>query len=470
MVKEAKYKTMQKDILARILSGQFPAKRLPPLKQLAESYKVSLMTANKVVKLLEETGIVQCSAGNIGTLIDEKKVSVINAQMSRRHVWRDINQFIEPEVAIKYLCTEFAPKFQAVKDELASCFNARYPWIKIDFESSDCIEHDLAENRCFDVIQLFGRDVRSYQQRGILADISPAVSEFIDDGQLFDNAFANCIVDGRYYALPLLQNVPVVYYNKKYFGASGICLTESWDSFLKAAESVVTRKSHTALNMGLSSFMHCFVGDIRNLANLSVNREALTQAINILKYITLSAPDDLALHPKSVVKDFLARKVYFFCAYSSHIGQLTEECGFDWGFLPMPKTPGGSPAMLSAVNGINQASKRKKEAWLLINFLCSREAQDILARERNCIPVNRASFDHVYHPQNPADAQILKGIIDEAIPGNVSSQDLYTIYSYTYPVLENFYGTNCSPEDTIEELLRRVREMLFLERLAFCKA
>jgi len=465
MLKEAKYEKMRKDILARIISGQFPNKRLPSIKQLADVYEVSLMTANKAVKLLEEAGIVQCRPGNVGTVIDEKKAALICSEMNPRHIWTDINLFVEKRIKIRYLCSDYSPENSHIWDELVRVFSAKYPWVDIEILTSENVTNDLTDDREHDVLQIFGRDVERYNHQNRLMDISNLVDSSIEQDNFSPYSMLRCKDDDKFFALPTIINTPVIFYNKKYFGEKINKVNYDWNSFLNSIKDLVAKESYAAINMGIASTLHYFVGDIHNLTNPGVDKAALRELIKILKYVTISAPNDVALQPENIINSFLRQNIYLFCAYSSYIGEIAEKSNFEWGILPMPEASDGIPIMETTVNGISSKSQHKKEAWLFIKFLCSQAAQDIFARERKFMPTNKISFDGVYTSQNPLDAKILKNIIEKAVPSSVSSQNLYTIYSRIYPVLEDYYSTACKAEDTVEKILERVREMLLLEHL-----
>jgi len=465
MLKEAKYEKMRKDILARIISGQFPNKRLPSIKHLADAYEVSLMTANKAVKLLEEAGIVQCRPGNVGTVIDEKKAALICSEMSPRHIWTDINLFVEKRVKLRYLCSDYTSENNHVWDEIIELFCAKYPWVDFEILSSENVTNDLIENREHDVLQIFGRDVERYNYQNRLMDISKLIDNSVDQDDFFPCSLTRCNVDGKFFALPIIMNTPVLFYNKKYFGEKTDKLNQDWSVFLSSVKDLVAKESYAAINMGISSMLHYFVGDMHNLINPGVNKAALRELIKIIKYVTITAPNDLAIQPENIIKNFLHEDIYLFCAYSSYIGHISEKSKFDWGILPMPEASGGIPVVETTVNGINPASKHKKEACLFVKFMCSQEAQDILARKRKFMPINNASFEEVYTSQDPLAAKTIKNIIKKAMPSSVSSQNLYTIYSCINPILEDYYSTYCQSEDTVEKILKSIREMLLLEYL-----
>ncbi len=465
MVKEAKYKKICRDILAKILSGQFPKKRLPSIRQLADDYKVSLMTANRAVKELEESGIVQCCVGNVGTIIDEKLAALHYSQLSSKCIWTDISTLTGKAKEVRYLCNDFTPENKNIWNELINFFNVKYPWIEVEILKKESIDCELTETREYDVLQLVGRDVADYQHRGFLMDITKLVNSSIEKKNFLPHTLDSCVVAGKFFSLPAMVNTPIIFYNKKSLGTNVENLFKDWNSFTKAVKATVAEGKYSALDIGLISLLSYFIGDVHNLQKVPVDKEILLKLVNILKYLTLAGPNELTLQHKNLIDAFKKQDIDFFCTYSSCIEEIAQKCAFEWGFFPMPVTQGGHPMMETAVHGINPESSCKKEAWLFIKFMCSEEGQEVFSRKRKYIPANKMVFDNHYALQEPISAKILKNIFKQASSGSVSSQNLHSIYSSVSSILEAYYISKCKAEETIEKLIERIKEILDLEYL-----
>ena len=102
-----KYIKLSAILLEKIKSGCFPDGKLDSLVKIAKANKVSLLTAQKAVKLLEKDGIVTCNPDNRGTTINVK---------SGLSQW---NRFFQPfqghrclhqqKVKINYFNSEYLP-------------------------------------------------------------------------------------------------------------------------------------------------------------------------------------------------------------------------------------------------------------------------------------------------------------------------------------------------------------------------
>jgi multiple sugar transport system substrate-binding protein len=465
MLKEAKYQKMCRDLLAKIISGQFPEKRLPSIRQLADDYNVSLVTANRAVKQLEESGIVQCCVGNVGTVIDEQQAALYYSQMSSRRIWTDINTFARKTTKISYLCSDYNPENKDIWNKLIKGFNKRYPCVEVEITKYESIDSDQIENRTYDVLQTLGRDISYYQRQGLFMDVTTLVDLHMDKSDFMPNSLERCTVDGKIWGLPSMLSTPVIFYNKTCLNDSPENVFKDWDSFLNMVKTAVAKESYSALNIGLASLMHYFIGDIHNLNKDTVDKKALIKLVNILKYITLAAPNEENMKPECITSAFRRGNIPFFCAYSSYIGAVAEKCDFELGILPMPLTSSGIPVMESTVNVINSETKYKKEAWLFAKYMCSREAQEIFSENRKFIPANKDVFNIFYAEQDKESAELLKNIFEQAFPCSTASQDLYAIYSCISPVLEDYYSSRNSAEETVEELLLRTKEWLDLEYL-----
>lgn len=463
MRKEAKYAVISKDILDRILSGQFPDGCLPSLRQLADYYSVNLMTVNRAVKLLEGNGVVQCCPGSVGTLIDMRKAELFDSGSDSRHIWLDLNAFIEKRIKIRYLSSDYGTAGNALGDEAVKLFIQRYPCVEVETFSCNNVAEYLRAGGEYDVIQLIGRDVSSYARSGYLLDITEAAVSTVRQKEFLENAFNQSIVSGRWLGLPMTFNTPLIFFNRERLGARAEILNRDWDSFLDAVKTEVAHGSYSAISLGFASIAHYFIGDIHSLTGTKADKAALSRLIEILKSVSLSAPDSQALKSENVVKSFLAQEISFFCGYSSCIGSILETADFDWGVLPLPTMSNGAPVIATSVNCINPASHYKGEAWLFVKFLSSPEAQKIYAENQRYIPVNRSAFDAVYKPRNPDIAETLRRIGKTAARLTVTSQNLHMIYSCIYPVLEAYYGNRCGKEATVEKIIDRVRDILSLE-------
>ncbi len=466
MLKEAKYERMRKDILARILSGQFPEKKLPPMPKLAEEYNVSLMTANRAVKLLEEAGVVQCRAGNVGTVIDEKQAVMNYSRIDSHHIWTDINAYVQKEITVRFLCNSHFAGDSEIWDETISGFKEEYPWIEPEIVGSDSIGTDLQETSEYDIIHMFGRDVKCYLAHDRVMNITPLfdMSRDLNRADFLPHVLDHCSVDGKLHALPMHVSVPVVFYNRKYFKNPSE-LSGGWTAFLNCVKNAVERGEYSAIQLGLVSLVHYFFGSSHRLLEDNIDEDSLLDLLKILKYINLAAPSDLALEAENVKKAFQDGQIKFLCAYSFFFSTFSSDGNFDPGVMPMPQTAAGRPVFETGVNAINPHSNHKKEAWLFIKYLCSANTQKIFARNRKYIPVNLTAFNNDYSDQNPGDAKVIMDILSAAVPSTVSSQELYTLYRRIHPVLEKFYLNKIDLETAAARFLERAREMLVLEDL-----
>ena len=460
MLKESKYEKMRRDLLARILSGQFPDKRLPALKQLADDYGVSLMTANRAVKMLEAAGIVQCCPGNVGTVINEAAAARRSLESSSPRVWLDTNLFCGAGVRLKYFCSDLNAKNQDLWAATLEGFKKQYPWIEVDIQPGGSIENDLDSLSGFDVLQLFGRDVGAFQRQGALSELTSLVARTPELGaeHVAPNLLKHCEVDGGIHALPFQANVPVIFYNKELFGGVPDNLERSWETFREHVRKASAEALGVGMALGMASLARCFLGDLRLLDGDDFDRGALAEMLKLLKYLALLEPDGRNLEPGFVFKGFVRREIKFFCAYSSYIRAVSDECDFAWGLLPMPLAKSAVPVLETSVNAVGAGSRHKKEAWLFAKHLCSAEAQTQLCQARNFIPVNHAVLDG-YEPG------LLKSLLTRAEPSSIASRELFMIYSRVTPALGAYYRGERSADDTIDDFALKTREILALETI-----
>lgn len=463
MTKEAKYNTIFKDILAKILSGEFTEQKLPSIRQLADDYNVSIVTANRAVKELEKSGVVKCCAGNAGTVIDEKQAALLYSEKSSKCVWTDTGIVSGKTTTVRYLCNDFNADNKDIWNELTEAFSKKYPWIGVEIIKKEASVCNLSENRTYDVLQFAGRDVTYFQRQGFLMDITMLVDSFIKKDDFLPHFLNSCTVNGKFFGLPLVINTPVIFYNKKSLGKKSGNLSESWDSFRKMVKATATEGKHSALNIGTVSLLNYFIGDIHNLQKKSVDKDSLRKMVSLLKYLTLLGPDELSRQCANTIEAFRKQKVDFFCTYSSCLERV-ENKNFECGIAPLPLCKNGIPAMVTVVNGINPASYCKEEAWLFIKFLSSEDGQKILSNKRKYIPVNKNVFDDFYTPQEPASGKVLKDIFKQGRPVSVPTHTMNSIRSLAL-YLDAHYNNSCEAEETINLLSERIKELLDLENL-----
>ncbi len=101
MTSKSKYLRLRDQLLTQIKSGHFPDGKLHPLLRIAKDNKVSLVTAQKAVKLLEQEGIVTCNPDNRGTVINQGKADFLNGAAAF-NPFRDVVVYSKRKVKINY--------------------------------------------------------------------------------------------------------------------------------------------------------------------------------------------------------------------------------------------------------------------------------------------------------------------------------------------------------------------------------
>ena len=85
--------------------------------------------------------------------------------------------------------------------------------------------------------------IAQFVSMGIIEDVTERVETDIDNlDTYYPGPLDGCMVDGKYYGLPLTSNCLAVYYNKNILEANGVEIPEAgwtWDDYAKVAEACV---------------------------------------------------------------------------------------------------------------------------------------------------------------------------------------------------------------------------------------
>jgi ABC-type glycerol-3-phosphate transport system substrate-binding protein len=460
MVVESKYKRISKDLLAQILSGKFESGKLPPLPKLAKEYGVSLMTASRAVKILEEEGIVSCGPGSIGTLIDERKARLYGPDNRENHIWSDQRKCGLQNVKLHYMAHDYQPSTKEIWDKIIADFSSEYPWITVEFENSGSQQEEV---KC-DVFQIMGRDLKYYVRHKLLSDMTPFMHAHPEtSGWFVGNLLDSCKFGEHLYGMPMLMNTPVIFYNKSIVKHP----PASWESFFALAEQLTAKGKSAAITLGLLSFFHHWIGNLkREFMNPEKNTE-LESALKLLKYLYLVAPGlDGSGDPQKVSESFTNGDVAMLCAYTSPIREYSRIRKFSLGIAPIPvayKQTG--PLVEPVLNSINPCSNNQSEAWLFVKYLASPPIQRIIAEHHYAVPVHRGVLEGEFRDYSPELAKIITGRVSNMEFIGLSTQTMYSSYSRGYPVVEKYFHNELDIGVALEQLRVKMNEIFLIDEI-----
>jgi multiple sugar transport system substrate-binding protein len=228
-----------------------------------------------------------------------------------------------------------------------------------------------------------------------LSDIVPAALKQMEFG-------------GHLYGLNGIFSARMVYYNKKLFAAAGLAdphdlyLRGQWDlnHFLAAARAITTIDPNTGLarrvglmidGQDLYWILWCFGGDV-----MSEDGKVVIDQPRSIQGMQYYADLEHKYHviPQPIFIGTAAADVASYNFEAGNVGMMMEWVGaatrfrdirsFDWDVVPTPVGPAG-PAHLVGGNAtvLSPHSKHPAEAWELLKFVTSVEAERVFCGDAN---------------------------------------------------------------------------------------
>jgi len=161
---------------------------------------------------------------------------------------------------------------------------------------------------------------------------------------------------------------------------------------------------------------------------------------------------------------FMAGKAAMSFEGSWMFGYYVKEIkGFKWGVAPLPKILRHGNVTNSLGNVIWSGTKYKEEAWKLVKFLASREAEEILGATGAVIPAHRDAtkkWIEFFPKEFRADAEIFIKSLDYAKPfGTIPG------FSQIFQRLQQYYlaeivAGNLDPVEGLEQAHKEVVEII----------
>ncbi|TDT33889.1 ABC transporter substrate-binding protein [Naumannella halotolerans] len=346
-----------------------------------------VMTASIAAVAASVIGLSGCAGGGSGGAEDGT-------------VTLEFTQWWEPELpdgALRSLMDEFEQQNPGIKVELLSG-----PYSS----TREQIVAGSASGTLSDVVGLDGGWVYDLVQQGAIADLSEAMQTAgYDDSQLASQVQ----VDGATYSIPAVNFSYMLFTNDKLLSEAGVDEPPSTRSeFLSAAEAVTEKgdASGWALPLSLESPVGVqndvmswnWASGGRMLANgqPDLTNPDVTATVDYIKQLNdagVIAPGAANLKEQDKVEEFTNERVGMMISSLAHINLLRENNpDLEFSVSPVPVADGfsGTPGVTFASWGVGVSSQTEhpEEAWKLIEFLMSPEANASLATSANGFPGN----------------------------------------------------------------------------------
>lgn len=365
---------------------------------------------------------------------NEFAVLYTNGRMYRYVYDPDIPTVPEEQVSIYSLNENYAIR-QAV-----SLFQKQHPEVYVRYEiglntGSGMTSEDAVKNlntRIMsgsgpDLLVLDGLPRHSYEEKGVLMELSDMAAGLSGESELFPNLVEACREDGKLWYLPLRFRLPLLVGDPEAVKASGEGLAELADTAEALRES---NPQGTLLGLQTEEKVlrtlgiNCS-GAWTDKKTGALDKEKLTEFLEQAKRIYQAEIEGLTEKEQVICKESFERSMdwgmaseYFATASSAGlnaamgegdlglgtvhmmesdfnmISTLADQGDFDYGIWNGQIKNGFIP---KGMIGISSASADKELAQSFFRYLYGREVQDV--EVSTGLPVNRASFEHL--KENP---------------------------------------------------------------------
>jgi ABC-type glycerol-3-phosphate transport system substrate-binding protein len=228
-------------------------------------------------------------------------------------------------------------------------------------------------------------------------------------------ALSSCVVDGKTYGLPDQVNGLCLFYNKELFRQAGLdpeVPPGTWDDFVAYAEKL-TDKEKGVFGFGMRNslwwslpFIYSFGGSILNedLTRCALTEEQAIAGFQFKVDLYQEHAVEGGAWRSGGIRDDLGfqNRKYAMIFNGPWAVQGLSQGGIDFGVGLIPEGPSGHATNVGGNNMVVFAtSEHPREAFRLLEFIASKEAQARRANQLGQIPVNRLSDEEIDLSRHP---------------------------------------------------------------------
>ncbi|MCP1100849.1 multiple sugar transport system substrate-binding protein [Aequitasia blattaphilus] len=246
-----------------------------------------------------------------------------------------------------------------------------------------------------DVFWMHVREIEKYARADMLLDLSSRIeqSSEISLDNYFEDVTAVYQYDGKQYAIPKDIDTIALWYNKTHFDEAGISYpddTWTWED-LKTAAETLSNDEHKGFGSRIKNYQESWYNLVYGNGGFIINEgktksgfddpktvESIEYFVNLVK--DGSSPDNTVTAETDLIALFESGAISMSLMGSWTAGELTgndyvkENCAV----ASIPMTEDGT--RVSIYNGLGYAAaentENEEEAWALIEYLGSKEAQE----------------------------------------------------------------------------------------------
>ena len=240
-------------------------------------------------------------------------------------------------------------------------------------------------------------DMASFAAMGLFADISDKMNAFADKDKFYPGPIASCMLDGKYYGVPLGSNDLALYYNKDMFTAAGVQPPTTYAELKTVAKKLT--KAGTTYGLAIATPKN-EEGTFQYLpwllsSGAKFNEVGSPAGISSLQYLTDLIKDGsmskevINWTQNDLEKQFVTNKAAMIVDGPWIISTVkTDAPKLNWGVVKIPK----DKVYASDLGGENWGiikGHHEAEAWEFIKFTQQKDVMNAYCADFGYIPSRR---------------------------------------------------------------------------------
>ncbi len=315
------------------------------------------------------------------------------------------------------------PAREAVAKAQAEAFNKAHPDISVSVEAVPFSDYykklgiGMAGGDTWDVFMINAAYFRQIAPQGRFKDLTDLIKKANLNLNDYTVDPGNTVYKGKTLSVPYELNMTALFYNKDLFDAAKVDYPTAkwtWTDLLAAAQKLTKTDGGKTVQWGFYSennypSLHNFIaqngGAMFNddLTKSRINEPASVEALQFMvdlvqKYKVSPLPADLP----AGVDPFMTGKVAMTVSYSFSV-QPDLKAPFKWAIAPLPMGKQKAYGFWTQAISIFDGTKNADAAWQFVQYLMSKDAQDVMAKQRGATPSLKSVVQSSLYTQAPPE-------------------------------------------------------------------
>lgn len=364
---------------------------------------------------------------------------------------------------------ESSPEESDLLQKVIYNFQRKYPHITVDLRVGKyqqnfpfIISEQMKHDRGPDVYYAHSYELSYYVNEEVIENLDPYISKSaakVDTDDFFPNIYNKFQVTGSTYALPKGFTTFALYYNEEMLKKQKVKPPKTFEEFEKAAISLTNKEGQ--YGFGINSDLPLFFLPEEVSDEKIVHRGRATFASDeMVKGV--ETLNDMIQQDKSIAIATITgyEKVWEAFAHKSFAMMVeglyvvpylrSHAQGIPWKVAPVPEVNGKKNTRIDTVGyAMNPQSKNKDAAWLLIEYLTSKEGMDEWTSKGLEMPARKSVFEK----QKWNEKKEYKAFVDSIENAEFFPNDKYSpiIRSRFNQSIGNFFYGLKEPKQALKE-------------------